>query len=317
MGAPAPLISIDQAPAPPGGAAEWFEGADGARLRAAWFPRQGARGSVVLSPGRTEPMEKYFEVVGELLARGFGVLVHDWRGQGLSQRSHPDRLRGHAQGIGPFLSDHARLLDAFEARMPRPWIELGHSMGGGLALLALARGETRVSGAILTAPMLGVPTGTVPKSVAHLIMGLMLQIGRAGECVAGAPDPLTESFEGNLLTHDRARYERYKAQLRACPDLALGGLTWGWLDFALALETAIAAPGALEAIDIPVTLLAAGSERIVLASAIQTAARRLPRGRYEVVPGAMHEILMETDGMRALFWRAFDQLVADVSPPPS
>ena len=65
------------------------------------------------------------------------------------------------------------------------------------------------------------------------------------------------------------------------------------------------------------TLLAAGSERIVLASAIQTAARRLPRGRYEVVSGAMHEILMETDGMRALFWRAFDQLVADVSPPPS
>ncbi len=272
---------------------------------------------MVVSPGRTEPIEKYFEVVGELQARGFCVLAHDWRGQGLSQRALADRLHGHAEGLEPFISDHRRLLDAFEARMPRPWIELGHSMGGALALLALARGETRISGAILTAPMVGVPTGAVPKAVAHLIMGLMLQIGRAREPVAGAPDPLTETFEGNLLTHDRVRYQRYKAQLRACPELALGGLTWGWLDFALALETALAAPGALEAIGIPVTLLAAGTERIVLAPPIRQAARRLPRGRYVEVPGSLHEILMETDEPRALFWAAFDQLADEISPPPA
>jgi alpha-beta hydrolase superfamily lysophospholipase len=40
------------------------------------------RGSVVVSPGRSEPIEKYFEVVQDLLDRGFVVLVHDWRGQG-------------------------------------------------------------------------------------------------------------------------------------------------------------------------------------------------------------------------------------------
>ncbi len=272
---------------------------------------------MVVSPGRAEPIEKYFEVVGELLERRFCVLAHDWRGQGLSQRALADRLHGHAEGLEPFISDHGRLLDAFEARMPRPWIELGHSMGGALVLLALARGEKRAAGAILTAPMLGVPTGAVPKAVAHLIMGLMLQIGRSRECVSGAPDPLTETFEGNLLTHDRVRYQRYKAQLRACPDLAVGGLTWGWLDFALALETALAAPGALEAIDMPVTMLAAGTERIVLGPPIRQAARRLPRGDYVEVPGALHEILMETDDRRALFWAAFNRLAAQISPPPA
>jgi lysophospholipase len=45
------------------------------------------RGSVVVSPGRSEPIEKYFEVVQDLLDRGFVVLVHDWRGQGLSHRA--------------------------------------------------------------------------------------------------------------------------------------------------------------------------------------------------------------------------------------
>ena len=315
MGASAPLISIDQAPTPEGGKAEWYDGAEGAVLRAAWFPGSGTHGSVVVSPGRTEPIEKYFEVVGELMQRGYGVLVHDWRGQGLSQRLLSDRLRGHAQGLAPFLADYGLLLDAFEARMPRPWIALGHSMGGALVLLALARGERRANAAILTAPMLGVPTGAVPKAAARLVTGLMLQIGRVADYVAGAPDPLAESFDGNLLTHDRARYERYKAQLRACPDLALGGLTWGWLDFALEVEAAVAAGGVVEGVEVPVSIVAAGDERLVQPEAIRLAARRLAEGRYAEVPGSLHEILMETDERRAQFWLEFDRLAAEVSPP--
>ena len=150
MTAPAPLVSIPEAPVPDHGKAEWFRGADGATLRAAtFFPPGAARGSVVLSPGRTEPIEKYFEVVEDLLARGFAVLVHDWRGQGLSARALPDRLRGHARGFKTFVSDYRALLDAFEARMPRPWIAMGHSMGGCLTLLALARSPTRSGPSVL------------------------------------------------------------------------------------------------------------------------------------------------------------------------
>jgi lysophospholipase len=81
MGSAAPLVSIPEAPIPYHGKAEWFSGADGATLRAAFFAPDGpARGSVVVSPGRSEPIEKYFEVVQDLLDRGFIVLIHDWRG---------------------------------------------------------------------------------------------------------------------------------------------------------------------------------------------------------------------------------------------
>ena len=64
---PAPLVSIPEAPAPDG-RAEWFEGARGAKLRAGLFPAPNPRGSVVLSTGRTEPIEKYYEVIRELTA---------------------------------------------------------------------------------------------------------------------------------------------------------------------------------------------------------------------------------------------------------
>jgi lysophospholipase len=311
----APLISTPEAPAPAGGEAAWIAGAGGVRLRAALFPAGGARGSVVLSPGRTEFIEKYGEVVGELRERGFCVLVHDWRGQGLSQRLLPDPLLGHAGGFAEFVEDHRRILDAYEARLPRPWIALGHSMGGALALLALSGGEDRFAAAALTAPMLGVRTGTAPAWLAGALSWAMGACGRSGLGVGPKGPGALAPFEGNWLTHDRGRYLRAQALVRACPELGLGPPTWGWLAFALAAGRALARPGALERIRVPVLLAAAGEEKLVLNGLIRRAARRLPRGRLIEVDGALHEILMETDARRARFWAAFDALAAGVSPP--
>jgi len=316
MTEPAFLVSIPEAPVPHDGKAEWFRGAEGATLRAAtFFPDGPARGTVVLSPGRTEPIEKYFEVVEDLLTRGFAVLLHDWRGQGLSARSLPDRLKGHARGYEPFLTDYKALLDTFGARLPKPWIAMGHSMGGCLTLLAIAKGERRFSACVLSAPMLGISTGGVPPWVAAVLSWTLSRLGFAGRYIGGGEyDPLTQTFEADKLTHDRARHDRYRAQLKAEPRIALGGVTWGWLDFAVSACAWLARPGAVEGIDIPVTIVAAELDDRVLNPTQKAIASRLPRGRYAEVPGAFHEILIETDPGRAVFWKAFDETVDPVAP---
>jgi lysophospholipase len=311
LGASAPLTTTAEAPVPPNAEAEWFEGVGGARLRAALFRPEGvARGAVVLSPGRTEPIEKYFEVSSELTGRGLAVLVHDWRGQGLSHRMLPDRLYGHAAGYADFLGDYRALLDGFAERLPQPWLAMGHSMGGCLTLLALAKGERRFQGAILSAPMLGLELGLAPLSSALAIVALQRLIGRAGAMALPAYDALADRFETERLTHDRARYQRHKAQLRACPELALSAPTWGWLDFAFTAMAAIAAPGALEHIEIPVTIVGAGEDKIVRTAASRAAAARLPKGRYVEIEDAWHELLQETDDRRARFWAEFDALLS-------
>lgn len=310
----APLIAIDGAPVPPGAEAAWFKGSDGAQLRAALFPARGAlRGSIVLSGGRTEPIEKYFEVIGELTRRGYVVLAHDWRGQGLSHRELPDRLAGHARGYDAFLTDYRALLAEFEARLPKPWFALGHSMGGCLTLLALAHGEARrFEGAILSAPMLGLQIGGLPPLVARALVGLNLLVGRAGAYVRAAGAP--ETFETNVLTHDRARYERARAQVETHPDLGLGGPTWGWLDFAFKATGYLARPENLEAVTIPVVIVSAARDRLVDNNAQRVAAKNLPKGEFISVPGAFHEILMETDNMRNIFLRALDALLGKSAP---
>ncbi|HEY3696154.1 alpha/beta hydrolase [Phenylobacterium sp.] len=316
MPEPAPLIATPEAPVPPGGQAHWFAGADGARLRAALFAPVGpARGSVVLSGGRTEPIEKYFEVVGELLARGFVVLAHDWRGQGLSQRYLPDRLRGHADGHQTFLSDFHALLAAFGDRLPEPWIALGHSMGGCLTLLAVAQGEApRFAAAVLSAPMLGLKL-PMPPGVAGGLARLFRAIGRgSGYTLRQQGRPFDDTFEGNLLTHDERRFRRYRRQVEACPELALGGVTWGWLDFAFRAMAEFARAERLRAITLPVLMLIAEADRIIDTEAQRAVATRLPDVRVVVVPDARHEILMETDDRRAVVWAAFDALAARVAP---
>ncbi len=321
MGDAARLVSIPQAPVPDHGKAEWFSGADGATLRAALFSPPNlsgdgeARGSVVVSPGRSEPIEKYFEVVQDLLDRGFVVLVHDWRGQGLSHRALPDRLKGHAAGFKDFLADYQALLAAFEARLPKPWIALGHSMGGCLTMLVLATGETRFSAAVLSAPMLGLNTAGVPPWIATPLSWTLSRAGLAGEYVQGGQyDPLAQTFVGDALTHDEARYDRYQDQLRADPEIALGGMTWGWADFAISACAWLRRSKGVERIGIPVTIVAAELDNRVLNPAQKQIADRMPKGRYLEVPGAFHEILIETDPRRAIFWRAFDETV-DLAAP--
>jgi lysophospholipase len=311
FGEAAPLIATPQSPIPAGGQAEWFAGAGGARLRAALFAAKDPIGTVVLSTGRTEFIEKYLEVITELVGRGFTVLAHDWRGQGLSQRLTADRLKGCADGFDDFVADYAALLTAFESRAPKPWIALSHSMGGCLTLLALARGEARFSACLLSAPMLGLKAARSP--LARPVSALLRHAGLSHRYMRRKPvGPRLDDFAANDLTHDRARFERTLALIRACPDLALGDVTWGWVDSALSAMAWLARTPRLAGLTLPVTAVAAERESLVDNAAIEQAMGKIPGGRFVVVPEARHELLMETDDIRAAFLREFDALAARV-----
>jgi lysophospholipase len=312
------LVEIPDAPVPSGASAAWLVRPDGVRLRAALFRSSAARprGSVVLSGGRNEPIEKYFELIGELQERGFTVLAHDWRGQGLSDRALPDRLRGHCDSHEQLVSDFTSLVDRYQAELPPPRIAIGHSMGGCLTLRALVDREAaagRFAGAVLSAPMLSLRTRPLPPAAARALARLWRLAGRADRYgPAGPGRPFDLPFEGNVLTQDRARFARYRAQIAACPDLALGGPTWGWLDAAFRGMALLARPDRLRRVGVPVVICLAQRDRLVDAAALRRAALLLPRGRLIEVPGAFHEILMETDDRRAFFWWAFDDLARDL-----
>lgn len=309
----APLMAIPEYRPPEGGVGEWFRGAGGLRLRLGfWQPKGPARGTVFVSPGRAEPIEKYYEVVTDLLARRFCVVVHDWRGQGLSARLLPDRLKGHARAEDEFLDDYQRLLDGFEDRAPKPWVMLGHSMGAALNLSTLTRGEERFSAAVFINPMLRIKTGK------HSLWSVMFQTdwkvkhGQGSDYVPELfDDPFEHTFEEDALTHDAARYNLWREQLFACPHLAVGTPTWGWLLFALRIgDTLLKDKGkVLKKIRTPVSIVVSGDDSLMMKQPTKAFAKKLLKGRCVEIAGAEHEILMEQDAYRRTFWAEFDETV--------
>ncbi|MNI27430.1 lysophospholipase L2 [compost metagenome] len=188
-------------------------------------------------------------------------------------------------------------------------------MGGCLNLLTLEGGENRFAGAVLSSPMLRIKTGKRSMWSVKLAVRWALRHGKAGDYVLDdADDPFDHSFDKDALTSDRARYDLWRQQLYACPHLAIGGPTWGWLAFGLDAGERALKPRALKSVKIPVCVVQAGEDDKVWKQTNRWAARRLGRGRYVEVPTAKHEVIMEVDELRGVFLHEFDALADYVAP---
>lgn len=292
----------DVAEAPDGGFALWRACGDGVRVRVALWPGTGARGTVLLFPGRTEYIEKYGPAAGELAARGYAMACIDWRGQGLADRPLADRARGHVASFADYQQDVAALVAAArEAGLPEPFHLIAHSMGGCIGLRALHEGLP-VASAVFSAPMWGIRIHAAARPLAWAVGSGARMAGR-GHVYAPTTGPVTYVLAapapGNVLTADPTMYAFMQRQLQAHPDLALGGPTLHWLLEALRETRALAArvPPAL-----PCLCVMGGNERVVDTGRIRSIMTRWPGGRLEVIPGAEHEVMMEVPAARRRFY---------------
>ena len=270
------------------------------RVRAALWPG-GARGTVLLFPGRTEYIEKYGRTAQELLARGYATLTIDWRGQGLSDRSLSDVLTGHVHEFSDYQKDVRALRRLAEALgVPRPLHLLAHSMGGAIGLRALHDGLD-VAAAAFSAPMWGIALPAALRPVAWSISwaGRSVGLGHRYAPGTGATSYVgVAPFEGNLLTGDAEMYRYMARQTVERPELALGGPSLHWLLEALNETRALRrrAPPTT-----PVHCAVGSEERIVDVQAIHDVMRHWQQGRLDVIDGARHEVLMETPEIRRQF----------------
>ncbi len=293
--------------------AHFISAGEGKQLRTQVFDAApDPRGVCVLLHGQTEFIEKYLEVIGELNARGFTVATFDWPGQGGSYRLLPDRLKAHIADFSQYENALWLFMDQIVKPLGGKPIILAHSMGGHMALRALHDRPNDFTCAVLTAPMLRALTRGYPRWLANLMCRIQNLLGKGADWIWGMHlrDPYIVTFDTQLVTTDRARYQRTQDFLKDHPDLRLAGPTWGWLQAATRSMQQVMAPGYAAAIATPVLLCAAGNDRIVDVTAEYEFIRRVPHGELLDLKDSEHEILMESDPIRARFWAAFDAFVA-------
>ncbi len=310
---------IDRRAIPPAATeSRWFA-ADAHAIRRIDWPG-ACRGSLLFLPGRADCYEKYLDTLDHWHRQGWRVTSCDWRGQAGSGRLGNDAVTGHVDDFAIWVDDLAAFWAQWRAQTPGPHVIVGHSMGGHLALRAVAEGRIDPQAAVLTAPMLGLHPRLVPSAVLHPIARLMVSLGdprRPAWKWSEKPGALPAD-RSDLLTHDDARYADEGWWRAARPELVMGPGSWRWIERALASIRLLERPGILEAVRVPVLILATDVDRLVEYGAIARAARRLPRGELiRFGAEARHEILREADGVRDAALDAIEAFLDRAAPAAS
>ncbi|MBT2134556.1 alpha/beta hydrolase [Croceibacterium sp. LX-88] len=311
---------FDRRAIPPGAIESRWTAPDGHLIRRIdWSEPSKARGSLLFMPGRGDAYEKYLEVLDHWHGQGWRVTAADWRGQAGSGRFGLDEVTGHISEFTEWTADLSAFWREWAEGRKAPLVLVGHSMGGHLALRAVAeRGLVPAAAAlILSAPMLDVPPEVLPLALKHAFARFMASLGDARRPAwkwSEKPGELPEGRQALLTHHD----ERYADELwwrHERPELVMATGSWGWVAGALASIRWLNRPGALEAIDLPVYIVATRADRLVGSRAIHQAAKRLPRARtLWFGPEAGHEILRESDAVRQRALAGIDAFLEEVLP---
>jgi lysophospholipase len=306
------LVEIPSNPIPKGAVCDTVSTDDGVALRYARWPpnRSPVRGTVVILHGRTEFIEKYFETVNDLRRRGFAVVTFDSRGQGGSTRLLRNSRKGHVRDFADHVNDFETIMqEVVLPDCPPPYYVLGHSTGGAIALLSAERLRTQIDRMVLTAPLLALAFGS-PRWLARITGFLMhFGLGEAFAPGAGATLIQMQPFAGNLLTSDPERFQRALSVVDADPSVGVGGATIGWVNAAMRACCRMAEDDFSQKVPMPVLIALGGADTVVSNSAAEEFARRVRTAAHLRIPGARHEILMETNQYRDQFWVAFDAFI--------
>lgn len=233
----------------------------------------------------------------------------DWRGQGLSERLLPVREKGHIPDFGVFRSDlRVFMSEVVKKRLPGPYVLLAHSMGGVPALQTLADGDETYRAAVLSAPMTRLYDGILRRIGVRLVAQAATRIGLSRAAIAGVKEH-SMAFEGNFLTSDRARHARFRDLQSAAPNATIREPTYGWVRAATEAMDDLHRPGRFENLKTPTLIVSAENDHFVRSGDHRWIAAQSPLMENAVIDGALHEILMERDGLRNRFWDLFDAFI--------
>lgn len=182
-----------------------------------WTPDNALKAVVHVIHGYAEHIDRYGNVVGELLPAGYAVFGTDHRGHGKSEGK-----RGHVMSFQEFIDDEKQFQrEIIRAKFPNlPCFVLGHSMGSLIAMNFVEQSPEGIRGLVLSGT--GSRPGTdIPKILlaATRILSSLLPsihvksplppefISRDPEVVrAYVDDPLVYNVITPRLAHEMNRY---------------------------------------------------------------------------------------------------------------
>lgn len=182
-----------------------FDGAKGRRIyHQAWRPDGPPKGVFVLVHGLGEHSGRYTDLAAHFVAHGWAVFALDHNGHGKSEGTP-----GFMQDIDDFVDDVHTLRQLAEQVFPAtPVFLLGHSLGGLITSLYLARHQQGLVGAVLSGSLVRTPDhpGGFQRGLMKVLARIVPRLGLIRLDAAGVSrDPtVVRDYESDpLVFHGR------------------------------------------------------------------------------------------------------------------
>jgi lysophospholipase len=256
---------------------------------------------IILCTGYNESYLKYTEFIMNLCEMGFSVYCYDHRGQGFSGRFPNQEKRGFVDNFANYVDDLCYFFENVSATHENqlPIFIIAHSMGGAICSLAISEKKINPNAVVLCSPMFEImltPFHLLEYPIYILIL-LLCKFNLSKKYAMGQTDCIPfRPFEGNDVTHSKARYAIWRKHISEIDEMQLGGPTYGWLKESIAASRKARCLSKQN--NIPILLLQAGEDTVVRNSAQNTFHKNSSCCNKIFLDHARHEILMEVDSIR-------------------
>jgi len=290
-----------------------FSGVNNVRINyAAFINNNGTMPAkcLVISSGRSESYLKYKELSFDLFNHGYSIFLLDHRGQGLSQHLLANPHKGHVENFQHYVDDLNIFIENLVAphcQDNKPYL-LAHSMGSAIAARYLQDFPDKIQAAVLSSPMLGFNSGSVPNFIAKSVLKVLAQLNQWFDDTPwyflGHKGFSQNAFADNILMHSPIRYQLFTQLYKTTPAIQLGGVTVQWLtESQKGLERIF---NNIDKIITPTLVIQAGQDQIIANQAQNDFCQQLhqsqpqscPNGKPLLIADAYHELFFESDAYR-------------------
>ena len=261
----------------------FFDSSDGRHICEQWWRPTSPppRGVLAICHGFAEHGGRYAEFAQSLGSRGYVVEALDLRGHGRSAGA-----RAHVRSFEEYLNDLDLFLKNVRAsNAGLPIFLLGHSMGGGIAVLYVIARNPELSGVILSGPAIG---------------SELLKLSRTSQMLLRVMAPLPRlrlrKLPATAVSRDPEVVRKYEED----PLVFRGGATVAHARAGVRALTRVARD--MEQFTLPLLILHGAGDTLVPTAGSEELYQRAQSfdKRLKIYPGLYHEVLNEPERLAVI-----------------